>query len=63
MTMNQLSTTLTRWRSRSKDRSTGMEADSSAEQVVSEPTPEMKSPEFQRRAARAMGQAAVAWYG
>jgi hypothetical protein len=63
VTMNKLSVTLTRWRQRPEGRASGMEADSNAETVDAQPEPEMKSPEFQRRAARAMGRAPVAWYG
>jgi hypothetical protein len=63
VTMNKLSATLTKWRQRSDDHSTGTQADSNAEPVDTKPEPEAKSPEFQRRAARAMGRAPVAWYG
>lgn len=63
MTMNKLSTTLAKWRSRSKSRATDTDFDTSTEPVAPEPAPETKSPEFQRRAARAMGQTPVAWYG
>lgn len=66
MTMNKLSTTLTKLRAWTKDGNSN--DDNSGLKVSTEPAPayskpEMKSPEFQRRAARAMGQTPAAWYG
>jgi hypothetical protein len=58
--MNKLSSTLTKWRSRSKDRPTELTIDVS---VAVQTMPAAKSPEFQRRAARAMGQSPVVWSG
>jgi hypothetical protein len=63
VTMNKLSTTLTKWRSWPRDRMGDLVVDPGDESVPVYTKPEMKSPEFQRRAARAMGQAPAAWAG
>ncbi len=66
-TADKLSTALTRFRPRSRDNRSGVPIDpdngSAGASAPARPEPEMKSPEFQRRAARAMGQSPVAWSG
>lgn len=63
MKMIKLSTTLTKWRSRSEDHLTDLSIASGDMSVPAQPGLAAKSPEFQRRAARAMGQTPVAWSG
>jgi hypothetical protein len=59
--MIKLSETMMKWRSRSTARSTDPAVDTAEAPAV--PDVATKSPEFQRRAARAMGKSAVAWSG